>query len=96
MNKAKTIRGLYDAGNLTVKEIANIVGCRVEYVRTCARQRRNGRSNADAAWLKKTGYRNEGEAQRARLAKRWGMEPNEAWAKYSRERYARLKAEAAE
>jgi hypothetical protein len=40
--KADQIRALYATGRLSTSEIAERVGCRVEYVRVCARQRKNG------------------------------------------------------
>lgn len=48
MSKAQRIRELYAHG-YSIKQVAEIVGCRDSYVRTCARQRvlEGGRSIAD-------------------------------------------------
>mgnify|MGYP001224228662 CR=1 FL=1 len=46
--KSSRIMRLYGEGAYTVKEIAEIVGCRPEYVRVVARQRKgSGQSDAD-------------------------------------------------
>lgn len=46
--KSSRIMRLYGKGAYTVKEIAEIVGCRPEYVRVVARQRKgSGQSDAD-------------------------------------------------
>jgi hypothetical protein len=45
MTKADQIRALYATGRLSTSEIAERVGCRVEYVRVCARQRKGGRAS---------------------------------------------------
>lgn len=45
MTKADRIRALYAEGR-TIKQIAEIVGCREEYARVCAQQRVNGRYSA--------------------------------------------------
>lgn len=51
MTKSEQIRDLYAKG-CTVKEIASVVGCREEYVRVCARQRKDGKpSNADLKYM---------------------------------------------
>jgi hypothetical protein len=42
MTKADQIRALYATGRLSTSEIAERVGCRVEYVRVAARQRKDG------------------------------------------------------
>ena len=50
ISKAQRIRALYAQGK-TCNEIAEIVGCRPEYVRVCAQQRVAGaNSNADNAY----------------------------------------------
>ena len=70
MSKASKIRNLYQIG-LTVKEIADEVGCLPEYVRVCARQRTNawGVSKNDVRYLKK----------------RFGAKTlHEAWRRYGR------------
>lgn len=49
MTKAARIRALYAEGH-TVKMIAEVVGCRQEYVRVCAQQRVGGPSKADRTY----------------------------------------------
>lgn len=55
MSKAARIRELYAKGK-TCGEIAQIVGCRVEYARVCAQQRRGegGRSQSDERYYAKS------------------------------------------
>ena len=52
MSKASEIRAL-DAAGKSVAEIAEIVGCRREYVRVAARQRKYGCSRADMKFAPK-------------------------------------------
>ena len=51
-SKAARIRELYAAG-MKLRAIAAEVGCRVEYARTCARQRQNGMSDIDKRYRAK-------------------------------------------
>lgn len=74
MTKADKIRELYALGWATSK-IAAEVGCRVEYVRVCAQQRRDGRmSRADRKYLptanevRKNRYATDPSARHRRLA----------------------------
>lgn len=61
--KAARICRLYAMGIYTVKEIADIVGCRPEYVRVAARQRRGrGMSEIDLRYK----YSNRGQEVRQR------------------------------
>ena len=54
MTKAERIRALYEIGEYTTREIADVIGCRTEYVRVVARQRKGGSfSEHDAAYLMK-------------------------------------------
>lgn len=97
MSKAKLIRDLDDIG-LTTREIAGLLNCRIEYVRVCARQRRNnkGVSPADLKYMQKLGVSSNYEAYCQLLAKRYGMDdPKAAWARYARERRARTRESAA-
>lgn len=57
MSKASEIRAL-DAAGKSVAEIAEIVGCRQEYVRVAARQRKDGCSRADMKFAPKKAARN--------------------------------------
>lgn len=51
MTKADRIRKLYATGKYTTRQIADIVGCGVPYVRTAARQRVDGHeSKSDLAY----------------------------------------------
>lgn len=68
MSKAARIRELYAQGK-TCKEIAGIIGCKVEYARICAQQRGTkaagpSASSADAKYLmRKYGGKTLQEAQ---------------------------------
>ena len=48
-SKAGRIRDLYEVG-LSVQEIAAVVECKEEYVRVCARQRKDGMSVAEESY----------------------------------------------
>ena len=64
MTKADQIRRHYD-GVKTTREIARIVGCGIEYVRVCARQRCNGKASSSDIKYRPTRARLEVEAWRA-------------------------------
>lgn len=83
MTKAERIRTLYAAGK-SIREIADIIGCSDSYVRVAARQRTNGSSKHDRAYLKKMKdlVRRYGDYEFARQVGRSVYEQTGDWSKY--------------
>ena len=81
MTKAQRILELYD-GKRSTKEIAAIVGCRPEYVRVAARQRKgSGESEHDRR------YRQSPQG-RAKFKRHWEKSGRERMRAYMQDRYA--------
>ena len=68
MTKSARIRALYAEGKST-REIADIVGCGMSYVRVCARQRINGLSESDIRYRAKLGTNDYTSYQKALFKK---------------------------
>lgn len=104
MSKATRIRQLYDQGIFSTREIADFLGCSIEYVRVCARQRKNGaNSEADKKWrLEKYGSMqayyaamnsNTAEYRRIYYRNRYRDDPEFRRRELARARRNRLRAE---
>lgn len=90
MTKAQQILELYD-GTRTTNEIAGIVGCRPDYVRVVARQRKGGgQSDIDRRYLQTPAGR------KAHLdgVRRWRIANPEKYRELNRRSYLKRRAEA--
>ena len=108
MTKAQRIRELYKTGQYTTVQIADVVGCRPEYVRVVARQRpaSGGMSETERRWRLANAeryaewrreYAREYQRSRYRNDPEFRAKGNERWRKWywlggGRERRAEARA----
>lgn len=91
--KSAEIMRLYEQG-LSTREIADLVGCRPEYVRVVARQRKgSGRSDIDRRYLSSDRGQSHEKRRKARIMEAYYALPVDARASLRRRVYSQARRE---